>query len=629
MTVDCTPNNVQLYAETLSNSSPLEILLQMNNHLQPYHVVHRVQDRINHCAGRITLREWTPAGEQQLTWTQAGQRIQRIASALLALGLDVQERVAIFSHNSMNWSLADLALLHLRAISVPIYATNTAAQAVFIINDADIRTIFVGGQEQLDALLALRDTCPQLRNIIVMDEGVNLRGSDIAQSLHEFEAQAVEDFWRDEWQTRIDSRDLNDLFTLIYTSGTTGEPKGVMLDYTNMAMQLKLHDDRLDMSENDVSLCFLPLSHVFERAWSFVIMHRGAQNVYLSNTNLVREAMQTVKPTVMCAVPRFYEKVYSAIHEKVAQAPWYRQRLFNWAIAQGQRAFLASQTAKKGGLFRRVMHHYADRLVLGKLRQLLGGEIRFMPAAGARLDDNIILFFRSIGIRIIYGYGMTETCATVSCWEEGRFRLGSIGTPLPGIEVRIGEEKEIQVRGATIMRGYFHRPQETADTFTEDGWLKTGDAGELDANGNLFITERLKDLMKTSGGKYIAPQHLEGTLGQDRFIEQVAIIADTRKYVSALIVPCFEALEEYAHSINLKYHDRLELLRHSHIIELFEQRLREMQKELSRVEQVKKFTLLPVPFSMAEGELTPTLKLRRKIINQRYQLEIDAMYAES
>ncbi|KHN53349.1 AMP-dependent synthetase/ligase [Pectobacterium fontis] len=601
----------------------------MTNHLQPYHVVHRVQDQINHCAGRITLREWTPTGEQQLTWTQAGQRIQRIASALLALGVDVQERVAIFSYNSMNWSLADLALLHLRAISVPIYATNTAAQAAFIINDADIRTIFVGGQAQLDALLALRDTCPQLRNIIVMDEGVNLRGIDIAQSLGEFEAQAVDDFWRDEWQKRIDSRDLNDLFTLIYTSGTTGEPKGVMLDYTNIAMQLKLHDDRLDMSENDVSLCFLPLSHVFERAWSFVIMHRGAQNVYLSNTNLVRDAMQAVKPTVMCAVPRFYEKVYSAIHEKVAQAPWYRQRIFNWAVAQGRHAFLASQAGKKGGIFHRVMHRYADRLVLGKLRQLLGGEIRFMPAAGARLDDNIILFFLSIGIRIIYGYGMTETCATVSCWEENRFHLGSIGTPLPGIEVRIGEEKEIQVRGATIMRGYFHRSQETAETFTEDGWLKTGDAGELDANGNLFITERLKDLMKTSGGKYIAPQHLEGTLGQDRFIEQVAIIADARKYVSALIVPCFEALEEYARSINLKYHDRLELLRHSHIIELFEQRLREMQKELSRVEQVKKFTLLPMPFSMEKGELTPTLKLRRKIINQRYQLEIDAMYAES
>ncbi|WP_409308202.1 AMP-dependent synthetase/ligase [Pectobacterium sp. B1J-3] len=601
----------------------------MNNPLQPYHVVRRVQHQIAHCSGRIALREWTPTEEKQLTWAQAGWRIRRIASALLALGLDVQERVAIFAYNSLDWALADLSLLHLRAISVPIYATNTASQAAFIINDADIRTIFVGNQAQFDALLTLRDACPQLRNIIVMDEGVNLRGCDIAISLNEFESQAVEEFWQGEWQQRIDRCELSDLFTLIYTSGTTGEPKGVMLDYTNMAMQLKLHEQRLNVSEADRSLCFLPLSHVFERAWSFFIMHSGAQNVYLRDTNWVRDAMQAVKPTTMCAVPRFYEKVYSAVHEKVAQASWFRRHLFHWALSQGQAVSQKQRSGKRLGILAGIKHRYADRLVLGKLRQTLGGQIRFMPAAGARLDDNIIQFFLSMGIRIVYGYGMTETCATVSCWEEQHYRLGSIGTPLPEIEVRIGADNEIQVRGATVMRGYFHRPQETAEVFTDDGWLKTGDAGELDTEGNLFITERLKDLMKTSGGKYIAPQYLEGTLGQDRFIDQVAIIADTRKYVSALIVPCFEAVEEYARSINLKYQDRLELLRHSHIIELFEQRLREMQKELSRVEQVKRFTLLPVPFSMEEGELTPTLKLRRKVINQRYQLEIDAMYAES
>ncbi|WP_260655043.1 AMP-dependent synthetase/ligase, partial [Yersinia intermedia] len=248
--------------------------------------------------------------------------------------------------------------------------------------------------------------------------------------------------------------------------------------------------------------------------------------------------------------------------------------------------------------------------------------------AGARLDDNIILFFQAIGINIKYGYGMTETCATVSCWEDQDFRFGSIGKPLPGIDVRLGAENEIQVRGPIVMRGYFNKPQETAESFTEDGWLKTGDAGALDAQGNLFITERLKDLMKTSGGKYIAPQMIEGTLGQDRFIEQVAIIADTRKFVSALIVPCFESLEEYARSINLKYHDRLELLRHSHIVGLFEQRLKDMQKELALFEQVKRFTLLPQAFTMETGELTPTMKLRRKIILQRYQNEIDSMYRD-
>lgn len=596
--------------------------------LSHYHLVERIQHQITHCSGRVALREWSSAGEKQLTWFQAGERIRRIASALLSAGIDEQERVALFSHNSLNWSLVDIATLYVRGVTVPIYATNTASQAAFIINDADIRTLFVGSQPQYDEVLKLLPDCPQLRRIIVLDDHVDLRHCSLAMPLSAFEADVDVAYWQPALQQRIDARNLDDLFTLIYTSGTTGEPKGVMLDYTNMGMQLKLHDERLNLSPADVSLSFLPLSHVFERAWAFYVMHTGAQNVYLTDTNQVRNAMQAVEPTVMCAVPRFYEKVYSAIHEKVAHAPWHRRALFHWALGQGKTAFLAQLAGKKATPLQSALLRVADRLVLGKLRQLLGGKVRFMPAAGARLDDNIILFFQSMGVRIIYGYGMTETCATVSCWEAGKVRMGSIGTPLPGIEVRIGAENEIQVRGATIMRGYFHRPQETAEAFTEDGWLRTGDAGQLDGQGNLFITERLKDLMKTSGGKYIAPQHLEGTLGQDRFIEQVAVIADARKYVSALIVPCFEALEEYATSINLKYQDRLELLRHSHVIELFEQRLREMQKELSRVEQVKRFTLLATPFSMESGELTPTLKLRRKVIHQRYQLEIDAMYTD-
>ncbi|WP_038914631.1 AMP-dependent synthetase/ligase [Dickeya zeae] len=598
------------------------------NLLPQYHLVHRIQQQIAQRPDALAFREWEPGQEQQLDWHQVGERIRRIACGLLGVGVDVQERVAIFSDNSINWSLADLALLHLRAITVPLYATSAAAQAAFILNEADIRTVFVGGQAQFDLLMSLRSTCPQLRTIILLDEQTRRRGCDIAVSLQEFEAQAELSVWESVLRQRVAERDLHDLFTLIYTSGTTGEPKGVMLDYANMATQLMLHDERLQISEQDVSLCFLPLSHVFERAWSFLIMHRGAQNVYLRDTNQVRAAMTAVSPTVMCAVPRFYEKVFSAIHEKVAQAPWHRRALFHWGIAQGTKRFLRQQAGKRAGVWNALTCQLADRLVLSRLRQLLGGKVRFLPAAGARLDDNIIAFFQAMGVRIVYGYGLTETCATVSCWEANQYLLGSVGTPLPGIEVRIGEQNEIQVRGATVMRGYYQRPQDTEAAFTPDGWFKTGDVGDVDGNGSLFITERLKDLMKTSGGKYIAPQHLEGALGQDRFIEQVAVIADARKYVSALIVPCFDALEEYAHSINLRYQDRLELLRHSHIVSLFEQRLREVQKEFARFEQVKKFTLLPTPFSQEEGELTPTLKLRRKVIHQRYQLEIEAMYTE-
>lgn len=597
------------------------------NALSSYHLIERIQDQVQQNATRITFREWHKKSEKQLSWEQVDARVRQIGQALLHYDVGVQECVGIFGYNSMLWALTDLAILHIRAISVPVYATNTAAQTAFIVNDAKIRILFVDGQSQFDAALSVLEAVPQLERIVVFNEQVDLRGCEKACYLSAFE-QPVTAQGEEVFNRRVAERDLNDLFTLIYTSGTTGEPKGVMLDYKNMAMQLQLHDQRLTVTPQDVSLSFLPLSHVFERAWSFYIMHSGAQNVYLHDINAVREAMTVVKPSVMCAVPRFYEKVFSGIHEKVAQAKWHKRAMFHWAVWCGEKVFLAQSEGWKPGFLLSRMHKWADKLVLSKLRGVLGGNVRFLPAAGAKLDDNIILFFQSVGINIKYGYGMTETCATVSCWEEKDFRFGSIGKPLPGIEVRIGAENEIQVKGDIVMRGYFNRPDDTQAAFTEDGWLKTGDAGALDEQGNLFITERIKDLMKTSGGKYIAPQMIEGALGQDRFIEQVAIIADARKFVSALIVPCFEALEEHARSINLKYRDRLDLLRHSHIVELFEKRLAELQKELSRVEQVKKFTLLPQAFSMELGELTPTLKLRRKIILQRYQREIDSMYAE-
>lgn len=599
----------------------------MIHKLHQYHLVRRLRHQISLYPDQIAFREWSPKGEKQLNWQQIDEQVTRISAALLSLGAVIQERIGIFANNSMAWSLVDLAILQLRGISVPLYATNTAAQAAYVVNDADARILFVGEQSQFDVAITLKSLCPQLAHIIVLDPTVDLRGCQYAQHLADFEQQpdAVQQHLL---ATRIEGCDLDDLFTLIYTSGTTGEPKGVMLDYRNMAAQLYSHDQRLTLTPQDVSLSFLPLSHVFERAWSFYVMHTGAQNVYIRNTDWVRPAMQAVKPTVMCAVPRFYEKVFSAINDKVASAKWHRRMLFRWAVGCGERKFQRLQSGQPSSWPSEQIYKLADRLVLRKLRSVLGGRVRFLPAAGARLDDNIILFFQSIGVNIKYGYGMTETCATVSCWEEKNFCFGSIGKPLPGIDVRLGPESEIQVRGPIVMRGYFNKPQETVDSFTEDGWLKTGDAGLLDAQGNLFITERLKDLMKTSGGKYIAPQMIEGTLGQDRFIEQVAVIADTRKFVSALIVPCFESLEEYARSINLKYHDRLELLRNSHIVNLFEQRLKEIQKELAIFEQVKRFTLLPQAFTMETGELTPTMKLRRKIILQRYQNEIDSMYSD-
>lgn len=602
----------------------------ITENLYPYHLVNRLHNRFSavESASRIAFSQWHNGQQSELTWKEVEQLSSAIARRLLSLNVAIQENIGLFAHNSMNWSLVDLAVLQLKAVTVPLYATSSLEQAAYIINDANIRILFVGEQEQYHIACQLKSHCPQLIAIVVLNSDVELLESDIpSYHLSHFIEQNTAEY-QDELNRRIAAHNLSDLFTIIYTSGTTGEPKGVMLDYYNMAAQLYLHDQRLKLTSDDVSLSFLPLSHVFERAWSFYVMHTGARNVYLTDTNAVREALADVKPTVMCAVPRFYEKVYSAVLGKVAKAPLPRRLLFKWALAQGKKKTKALTKGSSLSIINNAFYNLADKLVLTKLRQLLGGRIRFMPAAGARLDDEVIAFFLAAGINIKYGYGMTETCATVSCWEEGRYPLGSIGTPLSSVEVRIGNNNEIQVKGPVVMKGYYNRLQETDDTFTADGWLKTGDAGEIDAQGNLYITDRLKDLMKTSNGKYIAPQMIEGVLGQDQFIEHIAVIADARKFVSALIVPCYDSLEEYARSINLKYRDRLELLKDSNIVALFETRLKDLQKNIEAFHQVKRFTLLPVNFSMEKGELTPTLKLRRKIISERYQSEIESMYRE-
>ncbi|WP_408646932.1 AMP-dependent synthetase/ligase [Xenorhabdus lircayensis] len=599
----------------------------MTDSLHSYHLVNRLQQQANEYPEKIAFRQWSPSKQLEMSWREVECTTKSVAKALLSLGVEVQGKVGIFAQNCMAWSLADLAILQLRAVTVPLYATSTCDQAAFMLNDAGARVLFVGEQEQYDIAITLIEQCPELVHLIVLDESVDLKGCPQALYLSTFIANDHAQY-QSELERRISDQDLNDLFTLIYTSGTTGEPKGVMLDYRNIASQLYLHDQRLTLTKQDVSLSFLPLSHIFERAWSYYVMHTGALNVYLTDTNLVREAMTDVCPTVMCSVPRFYEKVHSAILEKVSQAPVWRRMIFNWALKRGENRWMRQQQNKKGCPFTRCSYQLADKLVLNKLRNLLGGRVRFLPVAGARLDDAITRFFLSIGLNIKYGYGMTETCATVSCWEEKNYLLGSIGTPLPGVEVRISTESEIQVRGSIVMKGYFNRPEETVHAFTEDGWLRTGDAGGLDDDGNLFITERLKDLMKTSTGKYIAPQMIEGMLGQDRFIEYIAVIADARQFVSALIVPSYEAIEEYAKSINLHYQDRIELLSSHQVIELFEQRLKDMQKNIVKFHQVKRFILLPEAFSMEKGELTPTLKLRRKVISQRYQSEIESMYRD-
>ena len=584
-----------------------------------FHFINRIRFQAKNFANRTALRFQEQGKWCNMEWSTFQQEIDNISLALIAQNIEIQDKIGIFAHNMPRWSIADFGAMQARVVTVPIYATNTPSQVEYIINDADIKILFVGEQAQMDCAIQIANNCTQLIKIVAMKSSINLHNHPLAchwENFIQIEKNMVV------LEARLASKRLDDLFTLIYTSGTTGDPKGVMLDYANLAHQLQSHDQALNITEQDVSLSFLPLSHIFERAWVAYIFHRGATNCYLEDTNQIRQALVETKPTVMCAVPRFYEKIYAAVLDKVEKAPFIRRTLFHWAIKAGEKHYQSANPS----LWLKWQQKWADKLVLSKLRILLGGQVRMMPCGGAKLEPTIGKFFHSLGVNVKLGYGMTETTATVSCWENHGFNPNSIGKLMPNAEVKIGENNEILVRGGMVMRGYYKKPEETANAFTADGFLKTGDAGEMDEHGNLHITDRIKELMKTSNGKYIAPQYIEGKIGKDKFIEQIAIIADAKKYVSALIVPCFDSLEEYAKQLNIKYQDRLELIKHAEIIQMFEKRLHEIQKELASFEQVKKFTLLPQAFTQAMEEITPTLKLRRKVIMQRYREQIEKMY---
>ncbi|WP_348686582.1 AMP-dependent synthetase/ligase [Aeromonas bestiarum] len=589
------------------------------------HLVRLMRERIARLGNKAALRVQQDGQWRAIGWRTLGQAMDYCAQALIRAGHQPTEMVGLYARNMPEWTQADLGILAARGVSVPIYPTSTLEQLRYIVRDANIGLLFVGEQAQFDqALTLLKDG--EIRQIVALDGKVNLRDCPAASHFQAFLVSGNHQASEQELRVRETQYRMDDLLTLIYTSGTTGEPKGVMLDFANIAACFEMHNSRLDLNEQDVSLCMLPLSHVFERAWTYYVLYCGAENVYIRDPQKVMDVIGEVQPTVMCAVPRLYEKAYAMIQAKVAQAPRLRRALFGWATGVGKQLVASRQAGKATSPLLYAQLWLAERLVFRKLRARFGGRTRFLPVAGARLADDVNFFFQAMGLNLKYGYGMTETTATVCCYEDHQFKLGSIGTALSGIEVKLGESNELLVRSPTVMRGYYNKPDATAEVMTEDGFLRTGDAGELDGKGNIYFTERLKELMKTSNGKYVAPQLVEGTIGKDRFIEQIAIVADARHFVSALIVPCFESLEEYARSINLQYQCKTELLRNSRVMEFFDARIQDLQKELAKFEQVKKFTLLPSAFSMELGEITPTMKLRRKIIESKYQNEIEAMY---
>ena len=589
------------------------------------HLVRRIRERVLQFGDRAALRAQLDGQWHATSWRELGQAMDGCAKALIRTGHQPGEMVGICARNMPGWTQADLGILAARGVSVPIYPTSTPDQARYILRDAGIRLLFAGEQPQFDRALELLHA-GEISRIVALDEGVDLRGCPQASHFRDFVGEGGDPGSGEELRHREAQYRMDDLLTLIYTSGTTGEPKGVMLDFANIAVCFDMHDRRIHLDEHDVSLCMLPLSHVFERVWTYYVLCRGAENAYIRDPQQVMDVITEVRPTAMCAIPRLYEKAYAVIQDRMAKSSLLRRRLFAWATKVGTQAVAHRQAGTAPPLLLKMQLAVADGLVGRSLRARFGGRVRLLPVAGARLADDVCQFFLALGLPIKYGYGLTETTATVCCFEDARFKVGSIGTPLDGIEVKLGERNELLVRAPTVMRGYYNKPDDTKAVMTQDGFLRTGDAGDVDAEGNIYFVERIKELMKTSYGQYVAPQLVEGMLGKDPFIEQVAIVADSRHFVSALIVPSFESLEEYARSINLQYRNKAELLRHSAVVAFFETRIQALQQELARFQQVKKFTLLPRAFSIEMGELTPTMKLRRRIIEANYRDEIEGMY---
>ena len=568
-------------------------------------------------------KEW-----KGISWKDFGDQIEKVSSALIQFGVEAQQNIAIYAQNMPEWIITDLAIMSIRAVTVPLYATNSAKEVEYIVNDAEISIIFVGDQEQYDEAVKLLKDNKFLKQIVAFHNNIKFSESDSSVYLKDFISGEPNKKIKSELQKRYQESSLSDLACIIYTSGTTGEPKGVMLDHANFVDTIKAHEIELEFSDKESSLSFLPLSHVFEHNWVLVCLHNGIEVYFNESPKLIANALKEVKPNYMCAVPRFYEKIYGAIQENINTASAIKNELMKWSISIGEKynnQYKRFGKTPSSGL--NLKYRIAEKLVLSKLKDIFGGEIKMMPCGGAPIDESIVAYFHAIGINVKVGYGLTESMATVTLFGDKNIEFASVGKTIAGSEIKIGANNEILVRGPGVMKGYYKKPEQTKETFIGE-WLRTGDAGKIDKKGNLYITDRIKDLMKTSGGKYIAPQKLETVLINDSFIDQIAIIGDQKKFVSALMVPNFDALKEYAKKHKISFDTVEDLIHNSSIVEMFKKRFDELQENFSGFEKIKKFTLLPKEFTIAAGELTATLKLKRKIIAKKYKELIDKMYGE-
>ena len=612
---------------------PLCRIYQYMNNMTYHHLSVLVHRRAEKYGDKVALKyrdyetsQWIP-----ITWNQFSQTVRQVANALVELGVQEEENIGIFSQNKPECLYIDFGAFANRAVTIPLYATSSPAQAQYIINDAQIRYIFVGEQFQYDAAFSVFGFCQSLQQLIIFDRAVVRDPRDMTSIYFDEFLETGKGLPNNDMvEERTSRASDDDLANILYTSGTTGEPKGVMLHHSNYMEAFRIHDIRLvDMTDQDVSMNFLPLTHVFEKAWTYLCIHKGVQICINLRPVDIQTTIKEIRPTLMCSVPRFWEKVYAGVQEKIAQETGLKKAMMLDAIKVGKIHNIDYlRKGKTPPLMLHLKYKFYEKTVYALLKKTIGIENgNFFPTAGAAVPDEICEFVHSVGINMLVGYGLTESTATVSCFLNQGYEIGSVGTVMPDVEVKIGDENEILLRGKTITKGYYKKAEATAAAIDKDGWFHTGDAGYL-KDGQLYLTERIKDLFKTSNGKYVSPQALETKLAIDRYIDQIAIIADQRKFVSALIVPVYGFVKDYAKEKGIEYKDMNELLQHPKIMGLFRARIDTLQQQFAHYEQVKRFTLLPEPFSMERGELTNTLKLKRPVVAKNYKEVIDKMYEE-
>lgn len=603
--------------------------MQINSHLSV--LVHELAGKYGDREA-LVYRDFGSRVWKSYSWNEFSRTVRTVSNALLNLGVRPQENVAIFSQNSVQYIFCDFGAWGVRAVTIPFYATSSEQQIQFMINDAKVRFLFVGEQEQYDKAHRVFALCPTMERIIIFDRSVRI-------STHDPNALYFDDFMKLgenlPRQTEVDAlcaeASYDDIANILYTSGTTGDSKGVILSHGQYHAALEANDKCVPVGERDRVMNFLPYAHIFEKGWALLCLSEGATMIVNTYPQEVQQSMRETRPTSMSSVPRFWEKVYAGVQEKIDRSNPVQRRMFRNALVVGRRHNIEYLSrGKRPPLALRMEYELVNRTLFSLVRKELGlDRPNIFPTAGATVSRQVEEFVHSIGINMVVGYGLTESLATVSCDHlDETYTIGSVGRPIEGLQVRISDDGEVLLKGPTITRGYYNRDDLTRAAFDDDGFFHTGDSGYF-RNGELFLTERIKDLFKTSNGKYIAPQVIESRLLVDKFIDQIAVIADQRQFVSALIIPEYRLVEDYAREHGISFGSREDLCADSRIHKMMMERIETLQQQLAHYEQIKRFTLLPHHFSMEKGELTNTLKLRRRVINENYKAEIDRMYEES